>query len=325
MEYCNEAAGKEAFFIMKYGTLGRTGLRISRVALGCWRFGAETDEPTARAIIDYALDQGINLIDTANIYAKGLSEEIVGRALQGRRHQVVLATKVRGRMGPGVNDEGLSRVHIMRSVEDSLRRLQTDYIDLYQVHFPDPLTPLEETLDALNDLVRQGKVRYIGVSNLPAWQTCKALWISDVRGYARIVSVQPRYNLLDRSAEQELIPLCLDQGLGIINYSPLAQGLLSGKYRKGQAPPPESRAARTELMKNLLTEANLERVERLSAYAAERGYTVAQLAIAWLLAKPGVSAPILGATSVEQLAENLGALNWEMTPDEVAEVERLAS
>lgn len=310
---------------MKYTTLGRTGMRISRVSLGCWRFGAETDEPTARALIDYALDQGINLIDTANIYARGVSEEIVGRALKGRRYDVVLATKVWGKMGDGVNDRGLSRLHIMRAVEDSLRRLQTDHIDLYQIHAPDNETPLEETLDALNDLVRQGKVRYIGVSNHPAWQTCKALWISNVNGYARYVSAQPRYNLLDRRAEHELIPLCIDQGIGIINYSPLAQGLLSGKYRKGQPLPAESRAARSELMKNLLTDENLDRVERLATYAEERGYSIAQLAIAWLLAKPGVSSPILGATSIEQLEENLKGVAWELTPEEVKEVEQLAS
>lgn len=309
---------------MKYTTLGRTGMRISRVSLGCWRFGVETDEPTARGIIDHAIDQGINLIDTANIYAKGVSEEIVGRAIKGRRYDIVLATKVRGRMGPGVNDEGLSRLHIMRAVEDSLRRLQTDHIDLYQIHITDDQTPLEETLDALNDLVRQGKVRYIGVSNHPAWQTCKALWISDVKGYARFVSAQPRYNLLDRSAEQELIPLCVDQGIGIINYSPLAQGLLSGKYRKGQEPPQDSRGARNEWMRNLLTEENLDRVERLATYAEARGYSVAQLAIAWLLAKPGVSAPILGATSIAQLEENLKGVDWELTAEEVAEIEELA-
>lgn len=310
---------------MQYTNLGRSGVRVSRLSLGCWRFGAETDEPTARRIIDAALDRGINLIDTANIYAQGVSEEIVGRTLKGRRQNVVLATKVWGKMGEGPNDRGLSRVHIMRAVEDSLRRLQTDYIDLYQIHAEDPDTPLEETLDALNDLVRQGKVRYIGVSNHSAWKTCKALWISDVRGYARFVSAQPRYNLFDRAIEKELIPLCLDQGIGIINYSPLAGGLLSGKYRKGEAPPAGSRAERFESLRKALTEENLSKVERLQAYAAERGYTVAQLALAWCLAKPGVTSPIIGATSLEQLEENLGALEWQMTAEEVAEVESIAS
>lgn len=310
---------------MKYTTLGRTGMKVSRVSLGCWRFGVETDEPTARALIDHALERGINLIDTANIYAGGMSEEIVGRAIKGRRHDVVLATKVWGKMGDGVNDRGLSRLHIMKAVEDSLRRLQTDHIDLYQIHAVDEDTPLEETLDALNDLVRQGKVRYVGVSNHPAWKTCKALWISEMKGYARFVSAQPRYNLLDRKAEEELIPLCIDQGIGIINYSPLAQGLLSGKYRKGQEPPSGSRAARNENMRRQLTDENLERVERLATYAEERGYTVAQLAIAWLLAKPGVTSPILGATSIEQLDENLKGVEWELTPEEVKEIEELAS
>lgn len=309
---------------MKYTTLGRTGMRISRVSLGCWRFGVETDEATATKLIHHALDKGINLIDTANIYAGGVSEEIVGRAIKGRRHEVVLATKVWGKMGDGPNDRGLSRYHIMRAVEDSLRRLQTDHIDLYQIHAVDPDTPLEETLDALDDLVRQGKVRYIGVSNHPAWMTCKALWISDVKGYACFVSAQPRYNLLDRKAEEELIPLCIDQGIGIINYSPLAQGLLSGKYRKGQEPPEGSRFARYEHMRRMLTDDVLDRVERLAKYAEERGYTVAQLAIAWLLAKPGVTSPILGATSIEQLDENLKGVEWELTPEEVQEVEELA-
>lgn len=310
---------------MKYTTLGKTGMSVSRFSLGCWRFGFDTDAETARRLIDFALDQGINLIDTANIYAQGVSEEIVGKAIKGRRYDVVLATKVWGKMGPGVNDQGLSRLHIMRAVEDSLRRLQTDHIDLYQIHAVDPKTPLEETLDALNDLVRQGKVRYIGVSNHPAWMTCKALWISDVRGYARYVSAQPRYHLFDRSAEEELIPLCIDQGIGIINYSPLAQGLLSGKYRKGHPPPEGSRASRSDRLNALLTDENLERVEKLAVYAEERGYTVAQLGLAWLLAKPGVTSPILGASNTDQLAENLKALEWELTAEEVEEIERIAS
>lgn len=310
---------------MQYTLLGNTGVRVSRFSLGCWRFGEETDEAAAHRIIDYSLDRGMNLIDTANIYGKGLSEEFVGRALKGRRHDVVLATKVWGKMGEGVNERGTSRLHIMQEVENSLRRLQTDYIDLYQIHSVDPDTPLEETLSALNDLVRQGKVRYIGVSNHPAWLTTKGLWISELRQYAAYVSVQPRYNLLDRKAEEELIPLCLDQNIAVINYSPLAQGLLSGKYRPGEAPPTDSRAARHSSLKDRLNDDVLARVARLDAYATEWGYTVSQLALAWLLHKPGVTSPILGATRVEQLEENLRSLEWQLTPEEMVEIEALAA
>ncbi|HET7559553.1 MAG TPA: aldo/keto reductase [Limnochordia bacterium] len=309
---------------MKYRRLGSTGTRVSALCLGCWRFGAETDEQTALTILNAAIERGVNFIDTANVYSRGVSEQIVAKAIKGRRDRLVVATKVRGRMGDDVNDEGLSRVQILKACEASLRRLETDYIDLYQIHWVDESTPLEETLGALNTLVQQGKVRYIGVSNHPAWKICKALWISQREGWARFETVQPYYNLLDRGVEHEIMPLCEDQGLGIINYSPLAGGLLTGKYRPGEEVPGNTRGSRDEGFRRNLTDAKLQRVQKLAAFAGERGRSVTQLALAWLLTKRAVSAPIIGATSVEQLQHNLDELEWEMTADEAAQVEAIA-
>ena len=221
---------------MDYVNLGRTGLKVSRICLGCLTFGGQADEKESMRIVDTALDAGINFFDTANVYTETLSERFLAKALKGRRDQAVIATKVRGSMGPGVNDSGLSRKHIMDAVEGSLMRLETDYIDLYQVHSWDADTPLEETLRALDDLVRQGKVRYIGCSNFTGWQLTKSLWISDVKGLARFETVQPRYNLLLRGIEEELLPACLSQGVGVIPYNPIAAGLLTGKHRRGQPP-----------------------------------------------------------------------------------------
>ncbi len=236
---------------MEYRNLGRTGLKVSVLCLGTMQFGWTADEAASFSVLDAFVDAGGNFIDTANIYSRwadnsyaGKSEEIIGRWLKqrGRREDLVIATKVRGQMGPGPNDEGLSRKHIMRAVEDSLRRLQTDYIDLYQAHWYDSNTPLEETLRAFDDLIAQGKVRYIGASNYPAWLLTKALWVSDKHGYARYDSLQPHYNLVHRAEfERELMHLCQDQGLGVIPYSPLAGGFLTGKYRRDQPVPPSAR------------------------------------------------------------------------------------
>ena len=312
---------------MQYRQLGKTGLRVSELSLGTLPFGAQTDEKTSREIIHRALAAGINCLDTADIYpvyTRGTSEEILGRAIKGRRDQLVISTKVRLRMGPGPNDEGLSRAHIMPAVEGSLRRLGTDYIDLYQAHYPDPSTPLEETLSAFNDLVRQGKVRYIGCSNFPAWLICQGLWISDRRGWEPFTFVQPPYNLLDRSAERELLPFCQQLGLGVIVWGPLAGGGLTGKYRRGQPPPPESRGEKHRQMGPVWdSERDLEKVEKLEALAKELGKTAAQLALAWVLAHQVVSSAIVGATSVAQLEQNLGATGWTLSAEELSRINEI--
>jgi aryl-alcohol dehydrogenase-like predicted oxidoreductase len=263
---------------MEYRTLGRTGLKVSELCLGTMTFGWGADEPTSHAIMDRAFEAGINFLDTADVYSfwaenndGGVSETWIGNWLKGKdRRQVVIATKVRGRMWDGPNGEGLSRAHIMAAVEDSLRRLGTDYVDLYQTHWPDDETPLEETLRALDDLVRQGKVRYVGCSNHPAWLLTKALWLSDVNGLARYDSLQPHYNLVHRDEfERELKSLCVDQGLGVIPYSPLEGGFLTGKYRPGTGIPPGSRGQGSESIKGHLTESNFALLDRM----AEIGYS----------------------------------------------------
>ncbi len=303
---------------MEYRRLGRTGLKVSELCLGTMTFGWTADEATSLNILSAAFDAGINFFDTANIYSAGVAEEIMGKWLRGRpRDQVVIATKVRGAMGNGPNDQGLSRAHIMNAVEGSLRRLGTDYIDLYQCHWPDDDTPLEETLRALDDLVHQGKVRYIGCSNYPAWKLCKALWISDKHGLARFDCLQPHYNLVHRAEfERELMPLCADQGLGVIPYSPLAGGFLTGKYRQGQPIPQGTRGQTSQRVKSYMTEANFALIERMEALGRERGLTIAQVALAWLLTNPVITSPIIGANNVEQLRESLGAVGQRLSPEE---------
>jgi aryl-alcohol dehydrogenase-like predicted oxidoreductase len=311
---------------MEYRTLGRTGLKVSELCLGTMTFGWGADEPTSHAIMDRAFEAGINFLDTADVYSfwaenndGGVSETWIGNWLKGKdRRQVVIATKVRGRMWDGPNGEGLSRAHIMAAVEDSLRRLGTDYIDLYQTHWPDDETPLEETLRALDDLVRQGKVRYVGCSNHPAWLLTKALWLSDVNGLARYDSLQPHYNLVHRDEfERELKPLCADQGLGVIPYSPLEGGFLTGKYRPGTGIPPGSRGQGSESIKGHLTESNFALLDKMAEIGDGYGKTIAQVALAWLLSQPIITAPIVGARTVEQLEESLGAVGFRLTPEEM--------
>ncbi|MCL4535861.1 MAG: aldo/keto reductase [Bacteroidetes bacterium] len=303
---------------MQYTTLGRTGIRVSRLCLGTVQFGLQLDEQASHRVMDRAFELGINFIDTADRYEMGVTERFVGSWLEGKRHQVVLATKVRGRMGPGPNDTGLSRVHIIQAVEASLRRLRTDYIDLYQMHAPDDLTPVETTLRALEDLVRQGKVRAIGCSNYAAWELCKALWVSDVRNLARFESVQPRYNLLARDVEAELVPLCLSEQVSIIPYNPIAGGMLSGKYQWGQPPAEGTRfQVRSDLYQTRYWyESNFQVVERLKPIAAESGRSLVQYALAWVLANPAVASAIAGATSTAQVEENVAALERPLTADE---------
>ena len=307
---------------MQFRNLGNTGLRVSELCLGCMTFGRESDEETSGRLIERYIEAGGNFIDTADVYSSGRSEEIVGAALRGRRQEFILATKVRFRMGPGPNQVGLSRKHIMDGCEASLRRLQTDYIDLYQAHCWDPYTPLEETLSAFDDLVHSGQVRYLGVSNYTAWQLMKALWLSDRNGWARFVCLQPRYNLIDRQIERELLPICLEEGLGVIPWAPLAGGFLSGKYRPDKPMPGDARIAHAEphwpeAMQRQGTERNWHTLEAVGQIALRRGKSYAQVALAWLRAQPGVTAPILGASTLEQLEDNLGCVGWELTPEEL--------
>lgn len=310
---------------MKYRQLGRSGLWVSVVGLGTNQFGGKVDEKGVAEIIDAALDLGVNFIDTADVYTGGKSEETIGKAIAKRRDQVVLATKVGSRTGDGPNDVGASRRHIIAGVEASLRRLGTEYIDLYQIHRFDPHTPFEETMRALDDLVRSGKVRYIGASNYAAWQLCRANDVAEMRGWTPFISIQPHYHMLERSIEKELVPYCEAFGVGIIPYFPLAGGFLTGKYRRGQAPPPGSRGEASAYVQQYFTERNFDAVERLEAFAKARGKSMAELAIAWLIARPQVASVIAGVTSVEQLQQNVKASEWELSPKEMEEIEKILS
>jgi aryl-alcohol dehydrogenase-like predicted oxidoreductase len=299
--------------------LGRSGLKVSRLCLGTMTFGREADEEASFAMMDRFIDLGGTFVDTADAYSLGGSEEIVGRWMKERRcrDRIVLATKVYSPMGPGPNDGGLSRLHIQQAVEASLRRLQTDVIDLYQIHRWDFATPAEETLEALNDLVRQGKVRYIGCSNLAAWQLSKYLHLSHMAHWSRFISVQPIYNAINRSIESEVLPLCEEQGLGVISYNPLAGGMLTGKYRRGQELPVNARLKELEVYyQRYHTEQALDIVEAFVAAAQERGVTPAQLALAWVLAEPRVTCPIIGARNLEQLNDTVQGLGIALTPEE---------
>lgn len=306
---------------MEYRQLGKSGLKVSAIGLGGNTFGNGADEAQTARIIGRALDVGINFVDTADIYSRGVSEQYIGKAVAGRRHEVLIATKVRGKMGDLPNDEGLSRKHIMDGVEASLRRLNTDYIDLYQVHQVDATTSIYETLDALNDLVHQGKVRYIGCSNFMAWQICEALWAADRKNLTPFVSVQPRYNIMDRTIERELLPFCRQYGIGIIPYSPLAGGILTGKYKEGQAPPPDTRAGRNARMQSQLTPETLGRVEGLQRWAQEQGHEMGELALSWLLSRPEVSTIIAGATRPEQVEANAKAAEWKLSAEDLQQID----
>ena len=305
---------------MEYRRLGRTGLMVSELCLGCMTFGRELDEEGSRKIIARFLDAGGNFIDTADVYANGSSEEITGRAITGIRDEVVLATKVRFPMGEGPNDVGLSRKHVISGCEASLRRLGTDYLDLFQVHAWDALTPLEETLSALTDLVRAGKVRYIGVSNFTAWQLMKSLWISELWGLQRFVCLQPQYSLVERNIEREILPVCREEGIGVIPWSPLGGGFLSGKYRRGERPPQGSRIAEAvesmeEHWDRRATERNWDTIEVVGEISEETGKSYAQISLNWLLRREDVTAPIIGARTMEQLEDNLGAAGWGLSEE----------
>ncbi|MFO0878320.1 MAG: aldo/keto reductase [Gemmataceae bacterium] len=312
---------------MKIKRLGQTGLKVSEVCLGTMTFAQQADESASFAIMDRAAEAGVNFIDTADCYpvpplpeTAGRTEEIIGRWLAGRRDQFVVATKCRIRTGTGPNDEGLSRRHILRSIEDSLRRLKTDYIDLYQAHSPDPETPLEESLRAFDDLVHQGKVRYVGCSNYPAWQVALGLGISARHNLARFVCVQPRYNLLYRDIEAELLPLCRDQGLGVIAYNPLAGGFLTGKYSTLEAVPSGTRFSLGQTgelyRERYWHRAQLEAVQHLRAHFDRKGVSLIQAAVAWVLQQPGITSAIVGASRADQLNESLSAVNLTLDAED---------
>jgi aryl-alcohol dehydrogenase-like predicted oxidoreductase len=318
---------------MEYRQLGRSGLRVSNLTLGTMTFGGrgqfravgETDLEGARRQIDMALDAGVNLIDTADVYSGGAAEEIVGQALDGRRDRVLLATKARFPMGPGPNDAGLSAHHLIEACDASLRRLRTDHIDLYQVHEWDGQTPLEETLAALDQLVKSGKVRYIGCSNFAGWQMMKALGVARATGLPAFVSQQVYLSLQERSAEYEIVPAALDQGLGVLIWSPLAGGLMSGKYRRGEPPPPGSRHASEWDEPPVYDEDKLyDTVDVLVSIASDRGVSPARVALAWLLTRPGITTVIVGARTDEQLADNLAAAELALSDDEVRRLEEVS-
>jgi len=317
---------------LEYRRLGNSGLKISAIGLGGNNFGEDQrqtwgiDEPTSIAIIHHALDLGINYFDTADWYGnQGRSEEFIGKGVKDKRSQVIIATKFGFPTNGGPNDQGSSRYHIIKAVDASLRRLNTDYIDLYQVHRPDPETPIEETLRTLDALVRAGKVRYIGCSNFTAWQLCEAIWTSRVNNLNSFITVQPRYNLLDRTIEQEMVPCCEKYGIGVVPWGPLAGSFLTGKYRKGEAAPSDSRLATPPAMfKDLISDTNFDKVARLQAFAEERGHTVAELAISWLLSHPWLSSVIAGARKIEQVTANVKAAEWKLTPEEVAQVSEIS-
>jgi len=309
---------------MEYRRLGNSGLKVSEIGLGGNNFGWWADEPTSIAVINHAIDMGINFIDTADEYDRGNSEEFVGKAVKSKRSQVIIATKFGNAMGDGPNERGGSRYYIIEAVEASLRRLQTDYIDLYQMHLPDPTTPIEETLRALDDLIRAGKVCYIGCSNFAGWQLCEALWTSKVNNLQSFVTVQPQYNLFDRRIETELVPCCQAYGIGVIPYSPLAGGFLTGKYRQGEAPPEGRLSGQMPLQRGLFSEANWSRLAKLETFAVEHGHTMGELAIAWLLAKPCLSTVIAGARKIEQISANVAAGEWKLTAEEVAQVDAIS-
>jgi aryl-alcohol dehydrogenase-like predicted oxidoreductase len=310
---------------MEFRNLGNSGLKVSLIGLGCNNFGMKCNAEETSAIVHRALDDGITLFDTADIYGnRGMSEEMLGKALGDRRKDVIVATKFGMAMGEGPYLKGASRRYLNAALEASLKRLDTDYIDLYQLHAPDPETPQQETLEALTDLVRAGKVRYIGSSNFTGWQVAEAACLSRSEGLAPYISAQNHYNLLDRRIEHEVVPACKHFGVGILPYFPLASGFLTGKYRRGAEPPAGTRLA---LMKRiadqLMNDKNQETVERLGEFAKQRGHTLLELAMSWLASNPQVSSVISGATSTQQVSDNVKSGGWKLSAEEFSEVDKL--
>jgi 1-deoxyxylulose-5-phosphate synthase len=309
---------------MEYRNLGKSGLKISAIGLGTNRFGApHVSQAVVNDMLDAALDLGINFIDSADVYTGGQSEVTLGNALKGRWDKVVLATKFFWATGDGPNDRGGSRYHMLNSVDASLRRLQSDHIDLYYLHRWDVSTPIEETLRGLDDLIRMGKVRYIGASDLAAWQLAKANLLAEFRGWTAFAALQSHYHMLERDVEREVLPYCAAHGVGFVPYFPLAGGFLTGKYRRGQPAPAGSRGESSDYVKGYMTDANYERIEKLEAWAAEHGHGLGDLAQAWLLAQPAVCSVISGATRLDQIQANVRAVEWKLSQAELEEVNLL--
>jgi aryl-alcohol dehydrogenase-like predicted oxidoreductase len=309
---------------MQYRFLGKSGVQVSVIGLGTNRFGYERmPQDEVNRAIDTAADLGINFLDSADIYTGGRSEETLGVALQGKRSKFVVATKFQGKTGDGVNDRGTSRYHLYDAVEASLRRLQTDHIDLYYVHNYEETTPLEELMRGLDDLVRAGKVRYIGASNFLAWQIARANLMAEWHGWAQFIVIQAHYHMLERGMEKEMLPFCRSQKVGLIPYFPLAGGFLTGKYKRGQPAPVGSRGETNPYVKKYMTDTNYTTIERLSDWAGQHGHSMGDLAQAWLLAHPEVSSVITGATRSEQLQENAKACDWALTAQELQEVQQI--
>lgn len=305
---------------MQYRQLGNSGLRVSVIGLGTNQFGGKVDQAGVNEIIDGCLDLGINLIDTADVYTGGNSETTLGVALKGKWDKFVMATKVVSPMGQGTNDRGASRYHIMNGVEASLRRLQSDHIDLYQMHRWDDTTPIDETLRALDDLVRSGKVRYIGASNYAAWQLSRANLLAEFRGLSQFVSIQNHYHMFERDQEREIIPYCNAYNVGILPFFPLAGGFLTGKYKRGEAAPAGSRGESSPYVQKYMSDSNYDKVEKMSAWAEERGHSMAELAHSWLLGQKQVSSVISGATKLSQVQANAQSADWQLTAEEMKAV-----
>jgi aryl-alcohol dehydrogenase-like predicted oxidoreductase len=308
---------------MEYRRLGNSGLKISEIGLGTNTFGMTADESTANKIIEKALELGVNFFDTAAMYSRGRSEEIIGKSIKSRRGQVVLASKFGHPASLAPGESGGSRSYILKAVEQNLKRLDTDYIDLYYLHYPDPETPIEETLRVLNDLVRSGKVRYIACSNFPAWQLCEASLTAKVHNLESFIALQMRYNLLDRSVEKEIVPCCQKYGVGLIPWGPLAGGFLTGKYHRGEKPAEGRLSSGIPIYGEVLTGQNFDKLDRLEAFARERGHSVLELAVAWLLSHRWLGSVIAGVTTPEQLSANAAGSAWKLNAEEVAEVEKI--
>jgi aryl-alcohol dehydrogenase-like predicted oxidoreductase len=312
---------------MEFKNLGSTGLKVSSVGIGCNNFGRRCNLELTNEVVNAALDCGINFFDTADVYGpRGLSEEYLGKAIAGKRDDLVIATKFGMTMDDSGFKKGASRRYIMQAVEDSLRRLNTDYIDLYQQHFPDPQTPIEETLRTLDDLVHQGKVRYLGCSNFSGWQVSDADWTARDLNLNRFVTAQNLYSLIDRSIEKEVMPACEQYGLGILPYFPLASGLLTGKYTRGSEPPEGSRLATWgDRAKSALSEDNFDLIEKLTDFANERDHSILDLAMSWLASMPHITSVIAGATSKAQVQQNAKAASWQLTMEEMREVNEISA
>lgn len=308
---------------MEYRNLGKAGVKVSAIGIGCNQFGGKVDAAGTKAVVHRALDEGINFFDTANVYSNGASEEFVGAALEGQRDRVVLATKGRFKVGEGPNDVGASRYHIMNAVEVSLRRLRTDHIDLYQIHAWDESVPVAEMMRALDDLVRAGKIRYIGASQFSAWQLAHCNTFAEMMGWEQFVTIQTHYNLFERDAERELLPYCAWSHVGILPYFPLAGGLLTGKYTRGEAPPEGSRGTFSSYVKNRLTDANFDKLDALRSFADSRGRALHDLAFSWLLSRKQIPSVIAGATTPEQVSANAATVGWKLSEEEMKEIQGL--